>query len=51
MRSETVGLEAVKDPARRAPLDTSTHIDIDIDVDVDVDVRVYIYILSLYHAY
>ena len=41
MRSETVGLEAVKDPARRAPLDTSTHIDIDIDVDVDV--RVYIY--------
>ena len=48
MRSETVGLEAVKDPARRAPLDTSTHIDIDIDVDVDVDVRVYIYIYYHY---
>ena len=57
MRSETVGLEAVKDPARRAPLDTSTHIDIDIDVDidididldVDVDVRVYIYYHYIMH--
>ena len=47
MRSETVGLEAVKDPARRAPLDTSTHIDIDIDVDVDV--RVYIYYHYIMH--
>ena len=44
VRSETVGLEAVKHRARRAPLDTSTHIDIDIDVDVDVDVDVHVHV-------